>query len=150
MKTLLIGVGSILRTDDGAGPKLIELVEDKPIEGIVPIDGGTVPENTTHIVRAEEPDQIIIVDAAEMGLKVGKIRLINEDDIAKSLFITTHTMPLNFLIDAYKKICENIYFIGIQPRSLEFCDEMSPEVSQAVEKVYDLIKTNTFADLDYV
>ena len=150
MKTLLIGVGSILRTDDGAGPLLIEKVEANPIEGVVPLDGGTVPENTTHIVKAEQPDRVILVDAAEMNIAPGSIRLIDENDIAKSLFITTHTMPLNFLIDAYKKICKDIYFIGIQPKSLEFCDEMSPEVSQAVDTVYDLIKTGAFADLEYI
>ncbi len=150
MKTLLIGVGSILRTDDGAGPLSVEKLEANPIEGIIPLDGGTVPENTTHIVKAENPDRIILIDAAEMELVPGSIRLIDENDIAKSLFITTHTMPLNFLIDAYKKICEDIYFIGIQPKSLEFCGEMSPEVSQAVDTVYDLIKTGAFADLEYI
>ena len=38
-----------------------------------------------------------------MGLNPGEIRIIDPDDIAEMFMMTTHNMPLNYLIDQLKE-----------------------------------------------
>ncbi len=45
----------------------------------------------------------MIVDATDMGLNPGTSRLIDPDDIADMFMMTTHNMPLNYLVDQIKE-----------------------------------------------
>lgn len=139
-KTVVLTVGNVLRADDGAGPLLAELLERKPIEGITVIDGGMVPENTTSFIRREAPDLLIIVDAAEMGCAPGTICRVLEEDIASQLFITTHSLPLSFLINNLKESVQDIVFVGIQPQLIELFESITPAVSDAVNVLYDYLQ----------
>lgn len=48
-------------------------------------------------------------------LTPGEIRLIDPDDIAEMFMLTTHNMPLNYLIDQLKEDVGAVIFLGIQP-----------------------------------
>lgn len=143
---LVVTVGSELRADDGLGPYLAQLLEAQPLAGIDCIDGGMVPENTTLWVRKIRPYRLILIDAAQMGLQAGEIRRIDESQVARQLYMSTHTMPLNFLIANYKEIVPQVDFIGVQPLDLEFYGEMSAPVKEAAHKLYDWLARG--ADLD--
>lgn len=139
-KTVVLTVGNVLRADDGAGPLLAELIERNPIKGVTAIDGGMVPENTTSFVRREAPQLLIIVDAAEMQCAPGTICRVQEDDIAEQLFITTHSLPLSFLINSLKESVDEILFIGIQPKELGLFESMTPHISAAVNELYHMLE----------
>ena len=49
-RVVLVGVGNPMRADDGVGPKIIELLEDKPMENVLLINSETVPESFTSKV----------------------------------------------------------------------------------------------------
>jgi hydrogenase maturation protease HycI len=66
------------------------------------IDGGA-PENDVVAIRELRPDRLLIVDATDMGLNPGEIRIVDPDDIAEMFLMTTHNMPLNYLIDQLKE-----------------------------------------------
>ena len=85
--------------DDGAGPYLYQLLNENPLPNWTALDGGSVPENVAHIVRELNPKLLLIFDAADMELAPGKIRIIEKDAIAEMFFMSTHNMPLNFLIE---------------------------------------------------
>jgi hydrogenase 3 maturation protease len=88
--------------DDGAGPLLAEMCAANPQGNWVVIDGGSAPENDVVAIRELRPDRLLIVDATDMGLNPGEIRLIDPDDIAEMFMMTTHNMPLNYLVDQIK------------------------------------------------
>ena len=129
-------VGNSMRGDDGAGPLLAELLEAQPAAGWVVVNGEASPENYTHRVRALTPDRVLIVDAADMELAPGDVRLLDEDCVADYFLITTHAIPLNFLIASLKETVPEIIFLGVQPRAVNFCDPISAEVRQAIEKIH--------------
>lgn len=133
---VVLTVGNAMMGDDGAGPKLYEMMTHSPILGWEAIDGGSAPENESHKVKALKPDTLIVVDAADMGLEPGDIRLIDSESIAEMLFMTTHNLPLNFLIDQLKEDIPQVFFIGIQPDVVAFAFPMTPIVSDAVNTVY--------------
>ncbi|GFN23360.1 hydrogenase maturation peptidase HycI [Thermanaeromonas sp. C210] len=140
MKGLVITVGNELMGDDGAGPLLARLLEQKRIPGWQVTDGGSAPENYLHQVRELKPQVVVLVDACEMNLPPGSIRLLSESDIACEFILSTHRLPLSFFISALKELVSEVYFIGIQPAVVAFGWPVSPEVRRAVEIVYQKLQ----------
>ena len=68
----------MLRADDAAGPVLSKKMEDTPIAGWYTIDGGQTPEDDIIEVKRERPPRLVLVDAADMALPVGAIRLLDK------------------------------------------------------------------------
>ena len=115
-KNILMGVGNILRGDDGIGSIIAKSFKDNDW---LSLDCGVAPENYTSIIKKNSPELLIILDVVEMDLKPGELRIINSKKIA-ALHLTTHSMPLSFLITYLKDYVEKIIFIGIQPKKLLF------------------------------
>ncbi|HFJ4329832.1 hydrogenase maturation peptidase HycI [Serratia liquefaciens] len=132
MTDVLLCVGNCMMGDDGAGPLLAELCADHPPAGWQVIDGGAAPENDIGHIRELRPDRLVIVDATDMGLAPGETRVIDEKDIAAMFIMTTHNLPLNFLIDQLREDIAEITFIGIQPEVVAFYYPISAAVKQAV------------------
>ncbi|HOJ49088.1 MAG TPA: hydrogenase maturation peptidase HycI [Bacillota bacterium] len=135
-KIAVLGVGSVLRSDDAAGMYLIEKLQELAnSENLLLIAGSTAPENFTGVIKDFDPDILFIVDAAKMGLEPGEIRVLDTDD-AGGLSFSTHMLPLPVMLRFLQREagCE-IVCIGIQPQSTEFGSEMSEAVKSAVESL---------------
>ena len=135
MTDVLLCVGNSMMGDDGAGPLLAERFQAEPQGDWVLVDGGSAPENDVVAIREMRPDRLLIVDATEMGLNPGEIRVINPDDIAEMFMMTTHNMPLNYLVDQIKADVGEVIFLGIQPDIVGFYYPMTAPVKAAVETV---------------
>lgn len=136
MTNVLLCVGNSMMGDDGAGPLLAEMCLAAPQGDWVVIDGGTAPENDVVAIRELRPQRLLLVDATDMGLNPGEIRIIDPDDIAEMFMMTTHNMPLNYLIDQLKDDIGEVIFLGIQPDIVGFYYPMTDAIKNAVEKVY--------------
>jgi len=133
---VVLTVGNSLMGDDGAGPLLAELLEAEAANGWSVIDGGSAPENVVHAVRAEAPDRVLVVDAADMQLEPGAVRRIHEAEIARRFLITTHAIPLDVLIASLKETVPLVTFVGIQPARVTFFGTMTAAVKAAVEGLH--------------
>ncbi|EOV3688194.1 hydrogenase maturation peptidase HycI [Yersinia enterocolitica] len=133
---VVLTVGNSMMGDDGAGPLLAERMTEHPLAGWQVIDGGSAPENVVHRIRALQPTRLIIVDAADMELSPGEIRIIDPEKIAEMFIMSTHNLPLNFLIDQLKEDISEVIFVGIQPTLVAFYFPMTDVVKQAVETLY--------------
>jgi hydrogenase 3 maturation protease len=128
----VLGVGSPLRSDDAAGLRLAALVSRAALPGVHAIDGGPAPENCTAEVRRLCPSHLVIVDAADMGEPPGTIRVIPPGLIGSTSF-GTHGLPLGVVADYLRsEVGCRVVVIGVQPKSLSFGEELSPEVESAV------------------
>ncbi|MCL2894455.1 hydrogenase maturation peptidase HycI [Brenneria tiliae] len=133
---MVLTVGNTMMGDDGAGPLLAERMTQNPVAGWSVIDGGAIPENAAHTLRALRPRRLLVVDASDMGLAPGEIRIVDPARIAEDLLMNTHNLPLNFLIDQLKDDIPEVIFIGIQPALVAFYFPLSAEVERAVEQIY--------------
>lgn len=123
---LIMCIGNIDGGDDAIGPYIADKLMQE--EGdLVVLNCGTVPENFTSVVKQHNPKNLIIVDAVEMGLDAGEIRIVPKDKIGV-MHISTHGIPISVLISYLEQYVEKIYFIGIQPKS------MSGEINKIVKK----------------
>lgn len=133
---ILLGVGNTLLSDDGAGIYVAESFEK---DGWSSYNCGTAPENFTSIIRRENPETLLIVDAARMGLSPGEVRQIPEEKISDVSF-GTHQLPLSQLTAYLKEYAKKIVIIGIEPKTTDFGEEISPEIKDACGKLLEMIE----------
>ncbi|AIR00158.1 hydrogenase 3 maturation endopeptidase HyCI [Pluralibacter gergoviae] len=136
MTDVLLCVGNSMMGDDGAGPLLAEMCAANPPGNWTVLDGGSAPENEVVAIRAMKPSRLLIVDATDMGLDPGEIRIVDPDDIAEKFMMTTHNMPLNYLVDQLREDVGEVIFLGIQPDIVGFYFPMTEKIKAAVEVVY--------------
>lgn len=135
----LLCVGNSMMGDDGAGPRLAELCAEKPLPGWTVVDGGAAPENDIGYLRELHPQHLVIADATDMGLAPGEMRIIAEEDIADMFMMTTHNLPLTFLMQQLREDIPQITFVGIQPDVVAFYYPMSTAVEQAISRLHQLL-----------
>jgi hydrogenase 3 maturation protease len=136
--TLILGIGNILKSDDGAGPLVCQQLEAARISAEL-IDTGTVPENYIHRIIKKAPRSLIIIDAIDFGAEAGTIRIFETEQL-NSLVVSTHTLSPRLFIDFIRRsIRVDVYFIGIQPAQTQLGQPVSATVNRAIEKLTDVL-----------
>ncbi len=136
-KVVILGIGNVLRGDDGFGPTLINRLKGNV--NAVCIDAGSAPENHIGSIVKEEPDTILIVDAVHLDLMPGEYEFLKKSDILRCGFTTHDISPNMFIEYLEKETCASIYMLGIQPQSLSLGDEMSGVLKKRLDELSKLI-----------
>jgi hydrogenase 3 maturation protease len=140
MAKLVLTVGNAIMGDDAAGSLLAEKMRQSPLENWNVIDGGSVPENHLHQIRELAPEQVVVIDSADMDLAPGEIRFIDNQRLADPFFLTTHSLPLSYVIESIREFVPRVALIGIQPEVVAFGYPVSENVKQAVDNIYGHLK----------
>lgn len=127
-KTLIVGIGNPLRSDDGFGPALIDRIQGKIRADC--LDVGPSPENYIGKIIKLKPDVILFVDTVSMNEPPATIRLIKEEQICEYGFSTHNMSPKLMLENIKSQIPVEIFMLGIEPKNLEFSDTLSPEIHE--------------------
>ena len=117
--------------DDGIGPYVADTLKIDSLDVKV-LDCGMTPENYTAVVKRHKPKTLVLIDAADMGLAAGDIRIIPKEKLG-SMHISTHGIPLSVLITYLEQEADHIIVIGIQPK------HMSGTISGTVKKSGDYL-----------
>jgi hydrogenase 3 maturation protease len=141
-KKLVLTVGNGMMGDDAAGPLLAQMIRKFPLAAWDILNGGAAPENCLHQLRQLSPEQVLVVDATEMGLSPGEIRLVDEKRIDCDFWMTTHTLPLVYLIQSIREFVPKVDLLGIQPEVVAFGYPISTSVQQAIEKIFAGLEKN--------
>jgi len=147
MKTVVMCIGNTLNAgDDAVGPYLAKLLVKEKIPDYIILDCGTAPENFTSIVKREKPDRVIIIDAMDMNLEEGSLRLVPADKIGIA-HISTHGIPLSILASYLKSYVKEILFIGIQPKKMHG-EKLSEPVREAAKKLVNILKGEKLGEIE--
>ena len=130
---VLLAVGSVLRGDDAAGPLLAKMMTDSPVDGWSVIDGGQCPEDELGV---------LVFDAADMGLPPGAVRNLSAGDVATNCLISTHALPITFLLGEIESMAKRVVFLGIQPADTTFFAPLTPAVRESVKELFERISAN--------
>jgi hydrogenase maturation protease HycI len=132
--TLVLCIGNILKSDDGAGPLVCQQLKAAKVSAEL-IDAGTVPENYIQRIIKKAPQTLIIVDAVDFGAEAGTIEIF-EPERLNSLVISTHTLSPRLFVDVIRRSIQlEVYFIGIQPEHTQLGQNVSDAVSRAIKKL---------------
>lgn len=100
VKTLVLGLGNVLMSDEGVGVAVVRSLEQHPLpEGVECLDGGT--GGFLLLEPLENADRIILVDAAADGNPIGTVTRTTprfSRDFPPTL--TAHDIGVKDLLDA--------------------------------------------------
>jgi len=128
-RLLFIGVGNVLKSDDGVGVIISRRIVERP--GISTLTVEVSIENYIGKINSLEPEQIVIIDCMELGSEPGTYRILKLDKVEDTTF-NTHNISLARLGDFFNY---PTYVLGIQPQSVAIGDELSPPVLEAANQI---------------
>lgn len=136
-KVSIVGIGNIIRGDDGLGPKLIELLKAKAVSATL-FDCGTAPENYIFPILATSCDTVVLIDAADMAIAPGGAKIFALEEISNVSFSTHNPSPRLFT-DLLKtgKDGLNIFVLSVQPKTTALGAPLSDEVLASLGALAD-------------
>jgi len=136
-RVVYMGIGNILRGDDGIGPELVARLSGK---GLCTVDAGTVPENYIRPVARLNPDTVVIVDAVSLDREPGSVELLDRSEIMGNTGFTTHSLsPVLVMERLEEETAARVVMLAIQPGTLEFGAPLSPEVARLLDILPDML-----------
>jgi hydrogenase maturation protease len=146
-KTLILGLGNVLMSDEGIGVEVVNRIDKEKLpESVDVLDGGTGGFHLLHLF--DEYDRFIIIDAAITTGEAGKISVIQpkfSKDFPKTL--TSHDIGLRDLMQTAELLHDlpeiQLIIITIHDfRNVKM--ELTPEIEACIpkvhEKIYELAK----------
>lgn len=136
---VILGLGNTLLTDDGAGVRVIDLLqqaEDLPAD-ITLLDAGTLSFTLLGVIT--DAAGLLVVDAAHMGLPPGEVRCFEEEAMDRFLVRpgqgSVHVVGLSELLDMARlqgRLPARRALVAIQPASIDWGDAPTAAVAAAL------------------
>jgi hydrogenase 3 maturation protease len=130
---LFIGVGNVLKSDDGVGVVISKGIIERP--GIETLTVEVSIENYIGKINSLEPEKIVLIDCMELGSNPGAYRLMGLENVEDITF-NTHNISLGKLGDFFHY---PTYVLGVQPGSVAFGDQLSSPVRAAAQEIMKMI-----------
>ena len=130
---LFVGIGNILRSDDGAGVYIC-----RNITGTNNVRSLIVElsiENYIKKINNMNPDILILIDCVNFNKKPGYSDLLPVEKI-KDFTTNTHNISLKRISEFFKM---EVLVLGIQPASLFFGENLSRQIKESADRIVDNI-----------
>lgn len=140
---VIIGIGNILKTDDGIGVHAVRYLRDRLPGGVLLVEGGTYSPDLLPCL--EKRRRAIFIDGVDARDEPGVIFRFSPRELARrlpSVPLSLHDFGLYDLITAADLLDlrpADITIIAVQVKSLETGTELSPELEEALPRIHRLI-----------
>ena len=139
-KVVITGVGNSLRKDDFIGIKIIRNLRENGLQSVYLIECETAPENFIKPISEFNPTHVLIIDAAQLNLKPGSIKLIESEDIA-GIPVSSHALPLHIFCDYLVEITgAKVALLAIQPKETGFGEGLTRELKETANDLTNILK----------
>lgn len=128
-KILFVGIGNLLKSDDGAGVYISRRI--KETEKISALTVEMCIENYIGKINSLQPDILVLIDCADMGEPPGTIKLLKLDEI-KDFTTNTHNISLKKISEFFNA---QVFILGIQPLSVAFGEKISYIVARSAKNI---------------
>jgi hydrogenase maturation protease len=135
----IVGVGNLLRRDEGVGVHAVRRLEELGVpDGVDLVDGGTGGGALLPFFRDGVP--VYVIDAALLGLPPGRWRRIEWDGVShdSSLQRSAHEETLAstlLLAEQLEGSRPDVVVFAVEPKDLGWGTELSTEVSSGLSEV---------------
>lgn len=140
-KTVVLGLGNILHSDDGAGPHAINRLRG---EARVPADVSLVEGGTLGLELLPyiwDCERLIVIDAVDVGQAPGTVvRLSGEELNSLPGSSSVHKLGVSDLLVALRVLKQQqpaVVLLGVQPADTSWGTDLSPAVAAAMDLLLD-------------
>ena len=135
-KILFVGIGNVLKTDDGVGVYISSNI--KNTSSVLALTVEVSLENYIGKINSLNPDILVLIDCVEMNSAPGTYDLFPTERLLDLTF-NTHNISLKRISEFFKM---PVFLLGIQPEKIHFGENMSYLVKQEADKIIDIINSN--------
>lgn len=135
-KILFVGIGNLLRMDDGAGAFISSAIKNRSNISSLTVEVSL--ENYIGKINSLDPDILVLIDSVDMKMAPGSYKLLQVDQI-EDLTFNTHNISLNRLSEFFRM---PVFVLGIQPEKIDFGENMSYIVQKEAEKIINIINSH--------
>jgi hydrogenase maturation protease len=128
-KILFVGIGNLLKMDDGIGVYISRHIRNTEI--ITSLTVETSIENYIGKINILNPDILVLIDCVDLRSAPGTFKLLDISQI-NDLTFNTHNISLKRLSDFFLM---PVYILGIQPEKIDFGENMSYLVKEIGDKL---------------
>lgn len=132
-KILFVGIGNLLRQDDGIGVYISTRLKEG--DNIKVITAEVSIENYIGKINSIDHDTLVLIDCVDMKKQPGTYELIHPDKVHDMTF-NTHNISLKRLSEFFRK---EILILAIQPEKVGFGENLSYIVRDAGNRIIELI-----------
>ena len=142
-KTVILGVGNLLLTDEGVGVHVInKMMEmDFPPE-VELVEGGVDGLYLMNVVTST--DRLIVIDAVKGGGSPGSIYRFEPKDLEPNIDTFKMSVHQIGVLEVIRLSClvgevPKTTIIGIEPKSVEMGMELTSEIQAKVPRIIELV-----------
>jgi hydrogenase 3 maturation protease len=133
----ILGIGNEFNGDDAAGVLVLRALRARLGQqpGLLLLETGTAPENFAGSLRRFQPDLVIFLDSADMGMLPGAVTWVDWRN-TEGLSASTHSLP-PFVFASYlvQELGCRVALLGIQVGRVGFNEAINPPVRLAIRQV---------------
>ena len=142
LNVLVLGIGNILLSDEGAGVKAVEELKNSYVgsDALEIVDGGTM--GVELLPYFENRSHILIIDAVKTGKKPGTIVRIADPPAYFGSKISPHQIGLADVLGIAvmtNNMPKNITLFGIEPKQLSIGLTLSTEVARNLSRLVEMV-----------
>ncbi|HBV88946.1 HyaD/HybD family hydrogenase maturation endopeptidase [Desulfosporosinus sp.] len=143
-RIMVMGVGNILLSDEGLGVRFLdELTKLELPENVEVLEGGTAGLELVHLIQ--DVDFLIIVDALNANAEPGALFRFQPGDlqvIPEQYEVSFHQIGIVEVLAMANVLGQapHTLIFGIQPKSLEWGLEVSPEILALFPRLSELVR----------
>ena len=128
-RKLFVGIGNVLKMDDGVGVYLSRRIKTKGNISSLTVEASI--ENYIGKINSLKPDILILIDCLDMKEAVGTFKLLSLSKI-QDLTFNTHNISLRRLSEFFAM---QVYVLGIQPEKINFGENISYIVKNVADRI---------------
>jgi hydrogenase maturation protease len=148
VRTVILGIGNLLRSDDGVGLHVIEKLGEENLPAAVDLKEASSGLDMLDAIKGY--DTLILVDAITSGGEPGSIYKLSKDEFGNVQ--TVHSFSTHLNMDFFSmlelggklfpgEMPEDIIVFAIEADDvITISDKCTPKVERAIAEVVDLIK----------
>lgn len=120
-RVVILGTGEVKMTDDGIGVYVATELLDKSDDRVLVINAGIDPMARMDEIIDFKPSHLIIIDTCTLNKEPGTVSIIERENMADLVPISTHTVPIHVIIDLIVEEIPDldVFMLGIVPKSLD-------------------------------
>lgn len=132
-KILFVGIGNLLKMDDGVGVYISKRIKNKGTVSSLTVEVSI--ENYIGKINSLNPDILVLIDCVDMMSAAGTFKLLGISQIIDLTF-NTHNISLKRLSEFFRM---PVYVLGIQPEKIDFGENISYLVKNVADRIINQI-----------
>jgi hydrogenase 3 maturation protease len=128
-KKLFVGIGNLLKMDDGAGVYISRKIKNRGTISALTVEASI--ENYIGKINSLNPDILVLIDCVDIKSPAGTFKLLTTSKI-QDLTFNTHNISLKRLSEFFSM---PVFILGIQPEKIGFGENISYLVKNVADKI---------------